>query len=946
MAALSVKNVVLSTTLLCSGFGGGSCATISHSSLLVPRHSQLERDETPEKAEDGFSFIEARKPIRIVRHGDAKPTAPGHGGPKHVTKDKCGSTHKVISSSDKWLACPDSCPFYAQNRNDDDFCTFACVQEAQCSSMNPTTPIGDMDLGVCRACVVDGCKECDHSVSEDRCGKCASAYDLMPDGTCKFRYWPSWMTYVGYTLGGIICLVVLWLLDMICRPNYNQIGLEHALAHREATKLRQPKDENGKRELFPLTTNLLKTNVAGPGMMLHFNFQVAIIIWALFVAGVWMAFAAGIDEALWILGTRKFGTPRMNCILVAWGYETQQRLMWTKVLFLWIVYIFSFLGAIAYGIYQLREFQEFDYAHKTMKDYVVMVTGLPEFKGTDNAEDEVKEAVHNKTQQTVVGVSVCWDFAEYEDAIVHQFHDERQEAEKDHGGIPPKQDLPEGVIGLHKTLLGVEGGIFGVPGDEEEEKSDVEEQQHHKIDDLLKKIHSSTKAFVVFETEDARDKAVEAETFEVRGKTCTMNAILNEPDTVNWQNFGHDSTQEQVTKIIGGFGIIGLACAAWGVVFYSPYAYYVMTFDYSNGRQPGFMLGFSFSMIVVVGNQIMIEVCNRISDWVGFRFRDEREACYMILYNIACCFNVGLDFITTYFTAEMVLDGLGFRTYFGVPLSDVPTFTAKFETFGMQRMLAENTYGYAFPASFLIPYLIEPFAAMIGPYLIGRWVVKNHVGLQGRDAEEWLEMPPMDMGRYADLLLNTILGIMIFFFPGGYTWILFLGMAGSHSYIFLMDQYKVLREIPSCVYASYDIEWWTQAMFAPIIGIMTACLVFKGNCEPGYHCTTGIPLIALCTLGWFVHVVVHIAVLVKVIPMFGKPAPDEDKNADKTFMDVCHATPCSWFSGNPIHCLRSKYHFEHKPPCSRHFLGKERYMKANPKLGCYYEEAETEKVKA
>jgi len=69
-------------------------------------------------------------------------------------------------------------------------------------------------------------------------------------------------------------------------------------------------------------------------------------------------------------------------------------------------------------------------------------------------------------------------------------------------------------------------------------------------------------------------------------------------------------------------------------------------------------VGFAFSMIVVVGNAIMYEVCGRISDWVGFRFRDEREACYMILYTIACMFNVLLDFVTTYATAEKVMEGL------------------------------------------------------------------------------------------------------------------------------------------------------------------------------------------------------------------------------------------------------------------------------------------------
>merc|ERR1719223_883775 len=169
-----------------------------------------------------------------------------------------------------------------------------------------------------------------------------------------------------------------------------------------------------------------------------------------------------------------------------------------------------------------------------------------------------------------------------------------------------------------------------------------------------------------------------------------------------------------------GFGVIGLACLFWVGVFYSPYAYYVMTFNYENGRQPGFIVGFAFSMIVVIGNAIMYEVCAQISDRVGFRFKDEREACYMILYTIACMFNVLLDFVTTYRTAELVMEGLGFRTYFGVPLQDVPTFTAKFETYGMQRSLAENTYGYAFPSTFLIPFIIEPIATVFGPLLLGR----------------------------------------------------------------------------------------------------------------------------------------------------------------------------------------------------------------------------------
>merc|ERR1719440_480194 len=95
-------------------------------------------------------------------------------------------------------------------------------------------------------------------------------------------------------------------------------------------------------------------------MLLHFNFQASIIVWALLVALCWVAIAFIVDNDLFILGTRKFGTPRENCILVAWGYETQQRLMWTKVTFLVIIYTSSFFMAMLHGVRQMVIFDSLD----------------------------------------------------------------------------------------------------------------------------------------------------------------------------------------------------------------------------------------------------------------------------------------------------------------------------------------------------------------------------------------------------------------------------------------------------------------------------------------------------------------------------------------------------------------------------------------------------------
>ena len=82
-----------------------------------------------------------------------------------------------------------------------------------------------------------------------------------------------------------------------------------------------PPDESGARNLWPFSTNLMKQVVAGVRTQLQFNFQAAIIVWAFAVAASWALLAHFVDDALFILGTRRAKTARQNCIVVAWGFE-------------------------------------------------------------------------------------------------------------------------------------------------------------------------------------------------------------------------------------------------------------------------------------------------------------------------------------------------------------------------------------------------------------------------------------------------------------------------------------------------------------------------------------------------------------------------------------------------------------------------------------------------
>jgi len=902
---------------------GGGQAT--EKDVMAASRGQLRAAKHDNTSSEGLSATPPKLMHNLLGRGGESTTAEGN-------ILKCHQTVKVHSGSDKHERCPEDCPLFAQDRTDMDFCTFRCVEADACGKRSPSSQIGDMELGICRSCVVDGCSKCDTSVTEDRCAKCQSGYSLHTDGQCYFKYFGTWMYVVGAVLALIFILVLAWVVDMTVRPATNQDTLELALATRERTKFRTF-DDQAIPQLYPLTTNLLQENVAGPGMTLHFNFMAALIVWPAVVALAWMLFATFVDADLWVLGTRKFGTPRHNCILVAWGYETQRRLMWAKVAFLWIVYLGTFFGSLAFAAFQLRKYRELDRDNVTIKDYAAMVRGLPHLDGSKHVEVDLKAAIENASGERVVGTSICWDFKAHASDVHEILDDELSDliAER----MKPVVTRRDWSI-VRRKLHAMEKAIFC-----KERHAFEGPSKDDQITAMLTGLHTCHAGFVVFETEDARMRAVKklVRGFEFEGAGCVkLESLDEEPSTVQWDNFGHSTSSELTLRIIAGLGMILLACAFWAIVFYAPYAYYVLTFNYANGREPGMIVSMSFSMIVVAGNVIMYEVCARISDWVGFKFKDSREACYLILYLIACMLNVLLDMVTTYLVVERITEGLGFRTYFGTPLFRIDEFSIKFETYGMQRALAENTYNYAWPSTFLIPFLIEPVVTITIPWFLGKVVVRNHAEIQGRMAEEWLEMAPHDLGRYADILLNVILGTLLFYFPGGYTWSMFLLMSFSHMYIYAFDQYRVLRQVPAKTYANFTAEWWCQVVTAPIVGIIASCLVFKSNCLPGCHCLKGTTLIAACTVAWFFHVGVHILALIYIVPKLVRSPPVMSTEEEKRYEDCARANPCNYFTANPIFCLRSQYIYHHSPPCPYYVLGGEGYMNANKDVGCFDEQ--------
>jgi len=683
---------------------------------------------------------------------------------------------------------------------------------------------------------------------------------------------------------------------------------------------------------------LTQSDVAGTGIMLHFHFQLTIIIWAFAVAFGWLTLATFLDWDLLVLGTRSLGTPRRNCYLMAWGHRTQMNLMWIKVYFLAAVYLFSFAGSLVFSVLQQRRWEQINSQTKTMYNFALRIENLPQIASAD-LEESIKSHVQNVTNCSVVGVSVCWDFFDQQDHITHILGQDSDEA-LGHTIASPRlvcqegQHVPPGGKAWRKRFIHTIKAKLFPPEDapEEGEQPDTTE--------MLLNMQCSGTALVVFYTESDRDSAVRSlleSDAEFQGEKLHAGLPIAEPESTFWHNFRVDAGVKPIrtysVKVLHALMVYLAGLLGWFFLFYYPYYWSITGFDYSDGDEPGIFYSLALTLVVVIGNNIMYFMCAKVADDFGFQYKWKREACYMVTYTLACIVNVLLDLVTSYYFVLERAKALELRTYGGSRMWELPTVKERFESYAMQRLLGENMFYYAVPSTYLVCFLIEPLMTIFLPLQLSMWLVRSEPSIHNRHAEGLLVGPDMDMGRYADILLNVVLGIFMFFFPGGYTHSIFFWLGFSHMYIYCYDQWRLLRSVPKFCIRSNHVDQCACVMLVPCCGLILSAMVFKANCTGAIEgfCTES----HVTVFAFVIHCVVHLFLLISLVPIFAHS--DSAINDPRTYEDIARQMPQSWFSTNPVHCLRSKYIHKHDPPCTFLMRGKAHLLRTNEAIGCYYE---------
>ncbi|CAE7633695.1 unnamed protein product, partial [Symbiodinium pilosum] len=282
-------------------------------------------------------------------------------------------------------------------------------------------------------------------------------------------------------------------------------------------------------------------------------------------------------------------------------------------------------------------------------------------------------------------------------------------------------------------------------------------------------------------------------------------------------------------------------------------------------------------LISIIANQIIYFFSDKVAEDLHLWYKEHKQKAYLGFYLIAMVLELMMDLFFTARTTFNQLIAAGRRTYGGEKLSDLASWHEVVQTYVMQNALGNQLLDYAFPSTFLAPFLFEPLLGFI-LYHLGKLMVRSHVALSKYDAQSavswfWVN----DLSRYADTILNLTIAVIFLAIHGGFNARAFGYLLGCHLYIYLFDHWMLLRAMPRARYNLMSVDSLAHMMMVIPNGIALVCLVFKANCKNMQehplgrlmpfetYCFVSMDLIRVLILAFVVHASIHMFIVYMIL---------------------------------------------------------------------------------
>ncbi|CAJ1413115.1 unnamed protein product [Effrenium voratum] len=839
-----------------------------------------------------------------------------------------------------WTPCPEECP--VRMHIPQQTCEFTCVNGTPGSCTNPAMNVADLTRKRCRHCETPGCQLCSF---DDRCRQCAMGFYLDEDADrCHSRF-AFFVPCVYGLLSLALATLFSWYVWLRRLPVINARVLKRALMRRQHLNLRDHTTQ--RHDWYPLSTNLCRPRadghtVGGRATTFFFSFQAFVLCWCVCAALGWIV-------SSWVFSERMLSEGRVSakkedvysiCGSTLKQLEADQRrfVKLGKLTYTILLYIFTTCASVAYATYQCRRRVRLDTGEATMKDFALMLSGFPPETGPE-VERHRAAFIRQTTGCDPIGVSICWvyDDKEVKELLARETWlwgkgRDSCDMKATSSDLRPSQGQDTGSGPLQVFFQNLTR-LLAPPLQPED--TELEARRHEdRATAAAAGATSTSSMYVIFRWEAERDRAKAAflsdtsvPLYKARYRIrFDRSGNGSEPESVLWQNFAKEVKAVPFRTLASVFGI-AVAIMLWGVLFYFPFAMYE-AWSYSVLGEPSdFTTETTFSMLVVAGNQILYLLCDKASRFIGFRFASHQLTAYIGLYTLALLSNLAIDMAILFYTTTVAMENLGLD----VTSSSFLLNEDERVSYPAIARLGARLMAYNFPACFLLPFLCEALFTLVLPYHVYKKLLGTQpISQKGADA---CLMPMIfDMSRYADVVLNMTQATVSLFFSPGYVLPTLLGMLLGHTCVFAWDHYRVLRHVRNFRFTSFRTEKAAQRLLSLPGASLSACLVLQliqVNLVTLSTKNSACLIVAAAGL----HTAGYLLVLEFVVPWLGRA---HHEPAAQRYEQVAKVFPGNWFNTNPMHCLRSRYVHQHKPPCIFYQIGKEHLLEPNPKLGLFY----------
>jgi hypothetical protein len=961
LRALVLLEIILGLLVRCAVLRGNHALEWLYQ--LEPTTDETDDDESSHElwnASETVHFVAGVPKIKVrkAKVSQKKRTKRGKG-----TSRSSAQPHAILdvncmepfAGPDENSFCPEDCPY--MRFDPDRMCHFKCITKEWClTAPNMPSSFPDDDLGKCVPCAIAGCRKC---LSPTQCEEdgCKTGFDMV-NGECKPKSRHMWGVIL-MVVGAVVLVAAVYLFRVWSRPISQSIRSKQAELYRSMSKVRHGTEGH---KFYDLNTNLCSEPICGIGVLLHFRFQAFWLLWAfgVLVCSGLISFYFGRFKATDVLAM----TPTHEEVFrecEGFGSGTALQLWIMQEVYNWfsgILYVLTTAACFAFAIRQRQAFQKEDDLTASMEDFALCASHMPIEESKDNLEEEYFDFFKRVYGDNVIGVSICWDYTEVQEAVEtgtagqlhnydkefdHHFltEDEQKKLEEETSQQTPRisKECFE-LRCLDKLMCGTDDDVDYAS----------KEEENTELAKLVRQLKTTGYVFVIFLTEASQLQALKSTKEKedsgepIKFPRAEYNIRLSreswDPATVIWTGFSVPRG-ERIRNIMHGIMITLLVIVVWAVCFYGPYVVYVLSWSAVAGATQGDATTMSLlGLMCAIGNQVVYATCAKVADNAGFRSKDLSMAFNCCLYTAAVLINIIVD------VSLMVVMAHGFQQDSGMD----PGAAIRNPSF--QYSLFLQLVGYLYPMTLLVPYLAEPIPMNIIPYFLGKWMVRSAARISRFNAEQALVCPEFDLLRYGDIIINVSTVIGCLFLATSSLWWIFMWLFVSNLVIYGWDHIRLLRFCEETVFANDLMETCSQYISALPCALLAAAFTFKKfngqevlkSFDMNDVSSTGLSDISkslwFSVVGAFLmHVVFHTLVICFVIPRF---VPDKGDPTEDTYADIATIFPHTWFNSNPVHCLRSQSlgWKDHDPPIIFHQRGKEYVHQINKNIHQYYDGAD------